>query len=151
MNEQRLEAVTEAVWQRLQKPHALIIGKLPPGDYPFVSGPEPAMVVLAELTPGQLLAMPTDDVCTALLEGKPVWMLPGSMTYQKYKATAARALYALLQSKERQLKALGVELLKADTHLITAAQVRRLKASGSPLPRGAKLTPLARDIWEGKT
>ena len=49
------------------------------------------------------------------------------------------------------MKQLGVQFL-GDTSgpLLTAKEVRRLLDEGASLPAGSRLTPLARDILEGK-
>lgn len=137
-----------------EKPRALCIGTLPEGNWEFlpVSEPPYEAVVLASLSPAELLAMPTDPVCRALMEGKPVWLREEGLEHRKYAGTNAKALYSLLLSKERQLRSLGVQSLGKgrEKRLMTAQEVRHLMASGLPLPPGARLTPLARDIWEGK-
>lgn len=148
-----MQRITEKVLQRLSsKPKALCIGT-PPEDLPFqpVDKPPYDAVVLCTLTPAQLLSMPDDTVCRALLEGLPVYLREEGLEHRKFSKTSAKNLYSLLLSRERQLKNLGVQVLGASNNrLITAQQVRRLLAEGKPLPQGARLTPLARDIWEGK-
>lgn len=148
-----MQRITEKVLQRLSsKPKAFCIGT-PPEDLPFqpVDKPPYDAVVLCTLTPAQLLSMPDDTVCRALLEGVPVYLREEGLEHRKFSKTSAKSLYSLLLSRERQLKNLGVQVLGAsNSRLITAQQVRRLLAEGKPLPIGAKLTPLARDIWEGK-
>lgn len=49
------------------------------------------------------------------------------------------------------MKQLGVQFLgDASGPLLTAKEVRRLLDEGASLPAGSRLTPLARDILEGK-
>ena len=98
MNERLVETVAEEVLRRLEdKPKALCIGSAPE-DLPFipVAGPPYDAVVLAALTPAQLLSMPDDRVCRALLSGKPVFLREEGLEHRKYAATAAKGLYALL-------------------------------------------------------
>lgn len=154
MDEALLQRITEKVLQRLNdKPKAFCIGT-PPEDFPFqpVDKPPYEAVVLCTLTPAQLLSMPDDTVCRALLEGLPVYLCEEGLEHRKFSKTSAKSLYSLLLSKERQLKNLGVQsLMKAETgKLLTAQDIRKIKADGGKLPIGARLTPLARDIWEGK-
>lgn len=154
MDEQLLERVADEVLRRLSdKPRALCIGT-PPQDLPFlpVSAPPYDAVVLAELSPAQLLAMPDDAVCRALLAGKPVFLREEGLEHRKYVSGSAKSLYSLLLSKERQLKNLGVQSLgkTQSGRLITAQEMRRILSEGGTPPRGARLTPLARDIWERK-
>lgn len=155
MDEQFVNRIADAVYEKLQaKPRALCIGDPPGGAFPFlpVSQPPYEAVVLASLSLAQLLAMPSDPVCRALLEGMPVYLCPEGLEYKKYASSSARGLYAMLQGKERQLRNMGVQLLKnaAEPQLLTAQEIRKRKAQGLSLPPGARLTPLARDIWEGK-
>lgn len=154
MNEKLLQQLTDAVWQRLgEKPRAYCIGDVPE-DFPFlpVSEPPYEAVVLASLTPAELLQMPNDAVCRALLEGIPVYLHEGGLEHRRYTGHTGKQLRTLLLSKERSLYALGVQSLHkhAKKRLLTAQDVRNLKRTGSPLPAGAVLTPLAQDIWEGK-
>lgn len=154
MDELLVKKVADAVWQRLSdRPRALCIGT-PPEEMPFlpVSAEPYDAVVLAELSPAQLLTMPDDTVCRALLMGKPVFLREEGLEHRKYAATPAKGLYSLLLSKERQLRNLGVQSLGKTQcgRLISAQEVRRIMAEGRSLPQGARLTPLARDIWEGK-
>ena len=155
MDEALVTRVTEAVWQKLSaKPRALCIGRLPEGEYDFLPVTEAPYeaVVLASLSPAELLAMPTDPVCQALLTGLPVYLREEGLEHRNHAGTAAKGLYSLLLSKERQLRALGVQSLDKSRQrcLLTAQDVRRMKEKGLPLPAHARLTPLARDIWEGK-
>ncbi len=154
MDEQLVQKVADAVFRKLsEKPRAFCIGT-PPEDLPFtpISQPPYDAVVLASLTPAQLLQMPNDPVCHALLEGKPVYLLPEGLEHRKYAATGAKHLYSLLLAKERQLYTMGVQKLPTGGtgRLLTAQDARRRKEQGLPLPPGVRLTPLAKDIWEGK-
>lgn len=155
MDEALVRRVADAVWAQLsEKPRALCIGTLPQGQWDFVPVKNPPydMVVLASLSPAELLQMPSDPVCRCLLEGKPVYLRQEGLEYRKYPHSGAKTLVSQLQAKERQLRNLGVTLLhnRQENRLLTAREVQRIKQEGKPLPRGARLTPLARDIWEGK-
>ena len=49
------------------------------------------------------------------------------------------------------MKQLGVQFLSSSASpLLTAAEARRLLAAGTLPPTGQRMTPLARDILEGK-
>ena len=154
MDEHLVQQVADAVFRKLtEKPRALCIGT-PPENLSFtpVSQPPYDAVVLASLSPAELLMMPSDPVCHALLEGKPVYLLPEGLEHRKYSATGAKHLYSLLLAKERQLHTIGVQRLPngGTGRLLTAQEARRRKEQGLPLPSGVRLTPLAKDIWEGK-
>ena len=153
MSGQDLDALTEQVWQRLtdRRPRALLIGGEPEVDYHYIYVNEKPYeaVVLGDLPPGELLRMPTDPVCRALLSDMPVYLWPG----QSYKkAKTARLLCTELAAAEKHLRQLGVRPLTAvgEAKLVTGQEARRLLAAGLGPPRGSRLTPLARDILEGK-
>lgn len=61
---------------------------------------------------------------------------------------ASRALWSALLAAERRLRALGVQELAQKSALVTAEEARRLLHSG--LPVTGRLTPLARDVLEGR-
>lgn len=152
MNDRDLDALTEQVWRRMQtgRTRALLLGAPPEGDYPFqyVEEAPYEALVLGDLPPGELLRMPTDLVCRALLSDLPVYLWSG----QSYKkAKTARLLCAELAAAEKHLRQLGVRPLEAVTaRLVTAQEARRLLQTGQRPPSGSRLTPLARDILEGK-
>ena len=155
MDDTVIRRLTDELWQRLsEKPRALCIGRLPEGDWEFLPVSEPPwdMVVLASLTPAELLSMPTDPVCRSLLEGKPVYLREAGLEHRNYPGSGAKALLAMLCARERQLRSLGVRPLERteNRRLYTASDVRRLLSEGGTLPHGCRLTPLAKDIWEGK-
>lgn len=146
-----LDEITELVQKRLEaaKPRALLIGDAPPweGPYQWVEQAPYEVVVLGLLTPGQLLQMPTDPVCQALLTDQPVYLWP----HQPYRQSkTARLLCRELAAAEQHLKQLGVQPLSERGRLITAQDARQLLREGSLLPPGSRLTPLAREILEGK-
>ncbi len=152
MTDRALEALTERVWRRLTagRTRALLIGEPPAADHPFIyvkEAPYEALV-LGDLPPGDLLRMPTDPVCRALLAGVPVYLWSG----QSYKsAKTAPLLCAELLAAEKHLRRLGVRPLEAgERRLITAPEARQLLEQGRQPPAYSRLTPLARDILEGK-
>ena len=73
-----LDQLTDRVWQRLL-PRALLVGAAPDWPLPvrYVDAAPYEAVVLGLLPPGLLLAMPTDKVCRAVLEGLPVLLRDG--------------------------------------------------------------------------
>lgn len=153
MSSADLDALTEQVWCRLmeQRPRALLIGVPPEIDhnYNYVKEEPYEAVILGDLPPGELLKMPTDPVCRALLSDMPVYLWSG----QSYKkAKTARLLCTELAAAEKHLRQLGVKPLEAagENRLITAQTARQLLAAGARPPKGSRLTPLARDILEGK-
>lgn len=153
MNEALIEAVAREVQRRQREalPAALLIGRAPEEALPWrwVTEGEFSAVVIGSLDAHALLHFP-DPLCTqALLEGKAVWLWPGGLDYRRHSATANRALWSRLLAAERQMKQLGVQLLRpARTQLLTAAEVRRRLEAGQEI-RG-RMTPLARDVLEGR-
>lgn len=145
-----LDQLTEEVWKRLQeKPRALLIGS-PPNDchnFNYVNEKPYEAVVLGVLAPGELLHMPTDAVCRALLEGMPVYL---STEQLHHKAKTARQLCRELYAAEQHLKLLGVQILGQGQPLVTAAQAKAMRGRGEKPRPGSRMTPLARDILEGK-
>lgn len=146
-----LEELTEAVLRRLgeETPKALLLGTLPqPCDtYRWVTEAPYDAVVLGQLPAGELLRMPTDPVCQALLDGIPVYLWPE----QPYRsARHGKALCRELAAAEQRLKRLGVEAWGGPGRLLTAKDARQLVLSGKPAPLNCRLTPLARDILEGR-
>lgn len=153
MNEQLIEEVVAEVLRREEQPTALLLGKKPNralGWRYVLSGTYHA-VVIGSMSAGTLLQFP-DEACTqALLEGKPVYVCEEGLEYRRYAKTANRALWSRLLAAERQMKQLGVQFLHSEGgQLLTAETVRHLKREGKPLPADCRLTPLARDIWEGR-
>jgi len=153
MDETLVSELTEAVLSRLSGrslPRAFCVGTVP--EQPcFLPVTEPPwdMVVLCTLSPAELLAMPTDPVCRALLTGVPVYLMEEGLEHRKLPPGPGRVLRTELMAKERRLRDMGVQLWgRAKGGLVTAADVRRLGKNG--IPDGARLTPLARDILEGR-
>ena len=73
-----LDRLTDAVLQKLNegKKRALLIGRAPDIDhnYNYVNEKPYEAIVLGELSAAQLLHMPNDAVCEALLEEIPVYL-----------------------------------------------------------------------------
>ena len=113
-------------------------------------GSEYAAVVIGSLSACALLHLPDEALTQALLLGKPVYLCPEGLEYRQFSRTANRALWSRLLAAERQLKQLGVRFLerKPGEKLLTANDVRRLLREG--LPVEGRLTPLARDVLEGR-
>lgn len=149
MNHELIEQVLSRVQQQL--PRALLIGREPPCalGWQYVSEAPYAAVVIGSMDACALLHFP-DPVCAnALLAGIPVYLWREGLSYRAYAKTANRVLWGRLLAAERQLGALGVQLLRpAAQGIVTAETVRRRLREG--LPVEGRLTPLARDILEGR-
>ena len=151
MEEALIQAVTHRVLEGLnaQLPPALLVGGEPQESlgYRYVTEKPYEAVVIGSLTPGQLLAFRNERALAALAEGIPVYLytpgLPGN-------GCKNRALLSRFASAQRELKALGVLFIRSTPghRLISAQEARRMKAEGIPVPSGATLTPLAREILE---
>ena len=159
-DEALVRAVTDAVLARIAParegaPRALLIGSPPAQETGFAlvdCAPYDA-VVIGGAGPGFYLTLSDDRVLTALLDGRPVYFDEAQLPSRVHRASRARALLGKLQSGERLLRQLGARPLPgADArHIVTAETARRLRTQGAPLPPAAVLTPLARDILEGKS
>ena len=127
---------------------ALLIGKEPDlSGYTFVKEPPYECVVIGSLEIGQLLRFSDERVFSALARGdKVVLYTPGLPN-----ATRNRGLAASLASARRELKSWGVVFTDgAQKKLITAQEARELLEKGKRPGPGAVLTPLAKEILEGK-
>ena len=145
-----LDELTQAVMERMdqQKPRAFLVGERPDyHNYNYVKEKPYEAVVLGVLSPGELLHMPDNVVCEALLEGKPVWLWPHQ---RHHDVSNARLLCRELTAAEQHLKQLGVGVLGQEKPLVTAQRARALRQTGQQPQPGSRLTPLARDILEGK-
>ena len=155
MDETLISRLADEVLRRMEQkpplPRAYCIGT-PPNGAPFtpVAQAPYDMVVLCTLSPAELLSMPTDPVCRALLEGRPVYLMEEGLEHRQFPAANARMLMAELMAKERHLRTLGIRLWDKDhsRKLYTAQDVRQLGRQN--IPPHARLTPLARDFMEGK-
>lgn len=157
MNERLIEEVVAEVRRRqaLGQPAALLLGRAPVRElgFHYVQEGDYAAIVIGSLTACQLLHQPDETVTQALLMGKPVYLCPEGLEYRQYSHTSNRVLWSRLLAAERQLKQLGVQFLERNANggngkLLTADEVRRLLKEGLPIE--GRLTPLARDILEGK-
>ena len=128
---------------------ALLIGKEPGAalGFQYVSEPPYDAVVMGSLTLSQLLRFREEPVLDALSEGKQVYLYTPGLP----EAPKNRALAGSLAASQRELKNWGVLFTDGGRKkLITAQEARILVASGQPLSPGAVLTPLAKEIMEGK-
>ena len=128
---------------------ALLVGKEPPRELgcSYVQEMPYEKVVIGSLTIGQLLCFRQEQVLCALAEGIPVILYEPGLP----EVTKNRALAASMASAKRQLKSWGVVFTDGtQKRLITAQQARIMRQSGKYPEPGAVLTPLAREILEGK-
>ena len=147
-----LDQLADAVLQRLNthKPRALLIGEDPIVDsnYNYVNEKPYEAVIIGKLSPEALFRMPTDVVCTALLEQIPVYLLD----HQSWKdSKTARALCRELSLAQQRLYRLGVRPLHSSAKLLTADDARTMRLSGKTPEQHCRMTPLARDILEGRS
>ena len=148
MSERLIEEVVAEVRRRqaLEQPAALLFGRAPARElgFHYVKEGDYTAVVIGSLTACQLLH----------LMGKPVYLCPEGLEYRQYSHTSNRVLWSRLLAAERQLKQLGVQFLERNAvgggggRLLTADEVRRRLREGLPIE--GRLTPLARDVMEGK-
>lgn len=127
---------------------ALLIGEAPPlQGYEYVAQPPYEAVVLGSLTLSMLLCFSVEEALQALSEGKTVVLYtPGLPPMPKN-----RALAASVASRKRELKNWGVVFTDGmQKRLITAKEAQRMHDAGELPAVGAVLTPLAREILEGK-
>lgn len=150
MKEDLIQQVIQEV-QRRQQPRALLIGSPPPQDlgWCYVNQEPYNALMIGSMDASALLRFP-DEVCAqALLSGMPVYLWEDGLTYRTFSKTANRAFWSKLLSAERQLKQLGVKFLRPrDGTLLTADMVRKRLREG--LPVEGRLTPLAKDVLEGR-
>ena len=126
---------------------ALLIGE-PPAvlEYEYVEGPPYEVIVMGSLSIGQLLRFRDERVLEALGEGKAVYLYTPGLPQVKN-----RALGAALASAQRELKSWGVIFTDGGRRrLVTAEEARALRRAGQLPGPGAVLTPLAKEILEGK-
>ena len=128
---------------------ALLIGQAPPCnlDYTYVSEGEYDAVVIGTLSYAQLLHFDVEIALKALAEGKRVLLYEPGLP----EARGNRGLSAALASRRRELKSWGMVFTDGgQKKLITASGARELLAAGKQPAPGAVLTPLAKEIMEGK-
>jgi len=128
---------------------ALLIGTEPPCPLGCTYTREAPYegVVIGSLDLSQLLHFRQEQVLEALAEGKCVILYtPGLPQVSKNRALAAAAA-----SARRELQSWGVVFTDgAQKQLVTAKDARALVSAGKKPAVGAVLTPLAREILEGK-
>ena len=128
---------------------ALLIGREPAADLglDYVREGHHDAVVIGSLELGQLLRFREERVLAALGTGKPVYLYTPGLPQVKN-----RALAASLASAQRELKSWGVVFTDGGRRrLVTAEEARQLLRTGRSPGPGAVLTPLAKEILEGKT
>ena len=126
---------------------ALLIGEAPGQlEYEYVAEPPYEVVVIGSLTIGELLRFREERVLAALGERKTVYLYTSGLPQVKN-----RALGAALASAQRELKSWGVIFTDGGRRrLVTAEEARALRRTGRLPGPGAVLTPLAKEILEGK-
>lgn len=154
MTQDLIEEVASEVLRRAAPQRtALLLGRRPEAELGWsyvLSGPFEA-VMIGSLSAAQLLQFPDDASAEALLAGKPVYLWEDGLDYRRHARTANRALWSRLLAAERSLRQLGVQFLSsAGNPLLTAAEMRRLLAAGRIPKADSRMTPLARDILEGR-
>lgn len=128
---------------------ALLVGKEPPCDlgYSYTTAAPYDGVVIGSLTLGQLLRFDNAQALEALAEGKSVILYTPGLP----EAPGNRALSASLASARRELKNWGVIFSDGGKkQLITAQEARTMLAAGQRPAPGARLTPLAKEIFENE-
>ena len=149
MYEELMEQVMREVERRQHC--ALLLGREPSqslGWY-YVNQEPYQAIVIGSLSAYELLHFPNEICLNALLQGKPVYLWEAGLDYRIYAKTAPRSLYTRLLAAERQIKQWGVEFIgHTSSKLLTAQEVRRRLAQGLPIE--GRLTPMARDVLEGR-
>jgi len=128
---------------------ALLIGKEPAAQLgvSYVTEPPYEAVVIGSLSLSQLLRFREERVLTALAEGKPVYLYTPGLP----EAPKNRSLAGSLTAAQRELKNWGVLFTDGcRKKLVTAEEARLMRSTGRSPGPGAVLTPLAREILEGK-
>ncbi len=127
----------------------LLIGREPEllAGYTYVKEPPYEGVVIGSVTLGELLHFSMEPVLEALGQGKRVILYTPGLP----QSPGNRGLSASLASARRELKSWGVVFTDgAQRKLITAQEARSLLQQGKQPGPGAVMTPLAREIMEGK-
>lgn len=128
---------------------ALLIGAEPDTDlgYAYVREGEYDAVVIGSLTLCQALRFGLEPALEALAQGKTVELYTPGLP----SAGVSRPLTAALASSYREMKNWGILFISGtQKKLITAQEARQLRQAGKQPAAGAVLTPLAREILEGK-
>ncbi len=127
----------------------LLIGREPLADLgcQYTRDGEHDCVVIGSLTLGQLLAFREEAVFSALAQGKEVLLYTPGLP----QGGKSRGLGAECAAMSRRLKSWGVVFTDgAQRRLVTAQEARDMLAGGRRPGPGVVLTPLAREILEGK-
>lgn len=151
MNEELVDRIVEEIRRRQKLPTALLLGDEPPMPlgWEYVTQGEFQAVVIGSMTACEVLHFPDEVSAEALLLGKPVFLYENGLKYRSFAKTANRSFWCRILSAERQMKQLGVQFIGAKhERLLTAEEVRRRLREGQPIE--GRLTPLARDVLEGK-
>lgn len=128
---------------------ALLIGKEPLTDlgYCYVAEPPYETVVIGSLKLSELIRFREERVLCALAQGKPVYLYTPGLP----EVPRNRALAGSMTAAQRELKNWGVLFTDGGRkRLVTAEEARALRNCGGSVSPGAVLTPLAREILEGK-
>ena len=128
---------------------ALLVGKEPaaPLAYTYVTQPPYEAVVIGSLTLVQAMHFSCEEALQALAQGKPVVLYTPGLP----EVSANRALSAYLAARYREMKTWGIRFVDgSQRRLITAQQAQSMRSAGVQPAPGAVLTPLAREILEGK-
>ncbi len=128
---------------------AYLIGTQPLAELGCCFPQEPPYdcVVIGSLTLGQLLSFRDETVLSALAEGKEVLLYTPGLP----QGGKSRGLSAECAGMSRRLKSWGVVFTDgAQRRLVTAQEARDMLATGRRPGPGAVLTPLAKEILEGK-
>ena len=129
---------------------ALLLGREPDTDLDctYVREGEHDLVVIGSLTLSQAIRFREETVLAALAKGVPVVLYTPGLP----DAGANRALSASLTGTYREMKNWGILFTDGTRkRLITAEDARALRSQGKRPAVGAVLTPLAREILEGKS
>ncbi len=151
MNEALVDRIVEEVKKRQNLPAARLIGKAPTQElgFRYTEDSDFSAVVIGSMSAYDALHFPNEIVLQALLTGKAVYIWQDGLEYRAFSHTANRTLWSRLLACERQMKQLGAQFIGAKQQkLLTADEVRRLLKEGQPIH--GRLTPLARDVLEGK-
>ncbi len=127
----------------------LLVGTAPDRDlgHTYVTQPPYEGVMIGSLTLGQAAAFSENAVLAALAEGKAVFLYTPGLP----QSPKNRALAGSLNARYRELKSWGVLFVDgAQRTLITAQAARAMRQKGERPGPGAVLTPLAKEILEGK-
>lgn len=129
---------------------ALLIGTEPGADFGccYVQEDPYDLIVIGSLTLGQLLSFRDERVLAALALGKQVYLYTPGLP----ESLKNRALAGSLATAQRELKSWGILFTDGGRkRLVTAQEAKQLRLSGAAPAPGAVLTPLAKEILEGKT